>query len=358
MNGTRLIRPRTVTCDGEGLASRAGLVWLAEAADLTGLAAGLGGGFGGQGGGGPHPRRATGPGAPALAPGGEWLSDLAVLRNQPALAGPVASEPTVWRTFNDLGPVELRGIVAARASSRERAWAAGAGPDGELLVIDIDATIVTTKADKQDAAPTYKRTYGHHPLLAMAGDCNEVLAGTLRPGNAGANTAEDHVVLLGQAIAALPETWRAGHAPGDHPDDTAKELIVRADAGGTSHWLVEACRDRNIGFSLGFGVTGAVRDAIVCVDDNDWAPAVDGNGRPRPGAQVAELTDLDGPERLAGGHAGDRAPRAPPPRCPAVAVRHRRGHAPHRVHHRPARRRHRRPRAVPAPARPRREPDP
>ena len=150
MNGTRLIRPRTVTCDGEGLASRAGLMWLAEAADLTGLAAGLVEAFDGQAWRRHHPGRTMAQVTLALADGATCLSDLAVLRNQPALAGPVASEPTVWRTFNDLGPVELRGIVAARASSRERAWAAGAGPDGELLVIDIDATIVTTKADKQD----------------------------------------------------------------------------------------------------------------------------------------------------------------------------------------------------------------
>lgn len=155
----------------------------------------------------------------------------------------------------------------------------------------MDATIVTTRADKQDAAPTYKRTYGHHPLLAMAGDCGEVLAGMLRPGNAGASTAEDHVVVLAQAVAALPEAWRVGHAPGDHPDDAAKELVVRADAGGTSHWLVEECRDRNIGFSLGFAITGAVRDAICGIDDDAWLPAVDANGQPRPGAQVAELTD-------------------------------------------------------------------
>lgn len=112
----------------------------------------------------------------ALADGATCLSDLAVLRDQPALAGPVASEPTVWRTFDAVGPAELRGIARARAAARTRAWAAGAGPEGELLVIDVDATIVTTKADKQDAAPTYKRTYRHHPLLAMAGGCNEVLA--------------------------------------------------------------------------------------------------------------------------------------------------------------------------------------
>lgn len=290
MNGTRLFRPRTVTGSGEGLVSRAGLAWLADAADLTGLSSGLADAFDAQPWRRHHGGRTMAQVVLALADGATCLSDLAVLRDQPALAGAVASEATVWRSFDAVGPVELRGIAAARAAARARAWAAGAGPDGEVLVIDIDATIVTTKADKQDAAPTHKRTYGHHPLLAMAGDCNEVLAGRLRPGNAGANTAEDHVMLLGDAIAALPADWQAGHCCGDHQDDAAKELIVRADAGGTSHWLVEECRDRNIGFSLGFAITSRVRDALGRCDADAWVPAVDGNGRPRPGAQVAEIT--------------------------------------------------------------------
>ncbi|WP_324248603.1 IS1380 family transposase [Actinomarinicola tropica] len=271
--------------------SRGGLVWLAETADLCGLTAGLDDAFAGL------PRRVHRPGRTmgqmvlALADGATALSDIAVLRNQPAIAGKVPSDPTVWRTFNAVGPTELRGLARSRAVARERAWAAGAGPDGEDLVIDIDATIVTTKADKQDAAPTYKRTYGHHPLLAMAGDCDEVLAGMMRPGNAGANTAVDHIVVLEHAIAALPPEWRVGHRRGDHRDDAAKELVVRADSAGASHWLAEDCRARNIGFSIGYQIDERVRDGLLFIDDNTWQPATDGHGALRPGAEVVELTD-------------------------------------------------------------------
>jgi hypothetical protein len=53
----------------------------------------------------------------------------------------------------DVGPVELRGIASARAC----AWAAGAGPAGDEVIVDVDSTIIRTKADKQDAAATYKR---------------------------------------------------------------------------------------------------------------------------------------------------------------------------------------------------------
>ena len=90
-------------------------------------------------------------------------------------------------------------------------WRADPGGDRTEIVIDLDASIITTKADKQDAAPTWKRTYGHHPLFAIDAERGEILAQLLRPGNARSNTAVDHVTVLGAAIDALPEREAAGH---------------------------------------------------------------------------------------------------------------------------------------------------
>lgn len=132
----------------------------------------------------------------ALADGATCLSDLAVLRNQPEMFRPVASEATVWRAVNKIGPTELRGLEAARRHARANAWAAGPGPTGNEVIIDIDSTLITTHSDQQDAAPNCKRTYEHHPLLAMIAETGEVLCGVLRPGNAGANNAADHVSVL------------------------------------------------------------------------------------------------------------------------------------------------------------------
>ncbi len=291
-NATRLVRPRSVAGDGTGLVSRGGLVWLAETAELSGLVDGFSAAMEDL------PRRRHDPGRTlaqvvlALADGATALSDVAVLRDQPAMFGPVASDATMWRTFDHIGPVELRGIAAARAAARAIAWAAGAGPAGDALIIDMDATIVRTKADKQDARPTYKRTYGHHPLLAMVAETGEVLAGKLRPGNAGANCAQDHVTVLADAIAQLPAPWRAGHGRGDDESLVCHNVLVRADSAGASHWLVEECRDRNLGFSIGYAIDGRVRDALVCVPDDCWSPARDGNGAAREGAQVIEITGL------------------------------------------------------------------
>lgn len=289
---SRLVRPRTVTGDGDGLVSHAGMVWLAETADLSGLTAGLSSAMASV----PQRRHDAGRTLAqmvlGLADGATCLSDLAALRAQPTVFGPVPSEATVWRTFDHVGSVELRAIAAARTSARSRAWAAGAGPTGDEVIVDIDSTIIGTKADKQDAAPTYKRTFGHHPLLAMCAETDEVLAGILRAGNAGANTAIDHVSLLADALAQLPTVWRAGHGVGDDPALVERKILVRADSAGASHWLAENCVDRNIEFSLGYQIDERIRDGVICVPTGCWRPAVDADGTHRDGAEVVELTSL------------------------------------------------------------------
>lgn len=184
------------------------------------------------------------------------------------------------------------GIAAARAAARAQAWAAGAGPSSDTLIVDVDSTIIRTKADKQDAVPTYKRTFGHHPLLAMRAETDEVLAGILRPGNAGANCAADHIVLLADALAQLPPVWQTGHHVGDDQSIVERRILVRSDSAGASHWLAEECVERNIEFSLGYQIDGRVRDGVACVQTGCWHPAVETDGSRRDGAEVVELTGL------------------------------------------------------------------
>jgi hypothetical protein len=292
MQGSSLIRPRTVTGDGAAVVSHAGMAWLAETADLAGLTAGLSMAMASV------PQRRHDPGRTlaqvilALADGATCLSDLAAVRAQRSMFGPVASEATMWRTFDHVGPVELRGIAFARASARERAWSAGAGPAGEDLIIDFDATLINTKADKQDARPNYKRGYGHHPLLAMIAETDEVLSAKLRPGNAGSNTAVDHISVLADALDQLPSEWCAGHGVGDDSSEVAHRVLIRADAGGASHWFAEECIDRNLDYSFGFYIDHRVRDGVVVVPTGCWHPAIDADGARRDGAEVVELTDF------------------------------------------------------------------
>jgi Transposase DDE domain group 1 len=291
-------RPRfEVTCDGDGVASHAGAALLAELADRLGLTAALSW----RAGRGQTPQHRHDAGAVlrdlavVLADGGDCLSDLAVLRDQPELFGPVASTATAWRVVERVAGDELglAGLRAARAQARERAWRAGAHADG-LLLVDIDGTLVDAHSDKQGAAGTYKGGFGFYPLLAFLdrGDgTGEALAGVLRPGNAGSNTAADHVEVVDLALAQLPRAARQ------------QPVVVRADTGGATHALVNHLRERGVRFSVSLPADERVRAAVLAVGEAAWQPAVDPDGQPREGAEVAELSTLD----LAGWPAGTRA---------------------------------------------------
>jgi hypothetical protein len=287
---------RKVTGAGSGLVSHAGLVWLGEVADRLGLTEGFATATSRLPWRRHQPGRSLAQMVLALADGASCVSDLASLRDQELLFGTVASHSTAWRAFARLGPVELRGIDAALADARATAWAAGAAPEGDMLIVDVDATIITTKADKEDARPTFKRTFGHHPLLALNAAAGEVLALTLRPGNAGSNTAVDHVMLLDNTIDALPAPFRAGRPTspfaGSSDDAVERAVLVRSDSAGATHWFAEHCRTRSCQFSFGYQVTGAIRDALMLVDELDWTPAINSDGHRRANAWVTELTDL------------------------------------------------------------------
>jgi Transposase DDE domain group 1 len=141
-----------------------------------------------------------------------------------------------------------------------------------------------------------KHTYGFHPLTCFLDRpeiaSGEALAGIVRPGNAGSNTIADHIRVLDMALASLPAHARP--RPGD-PD--GPRLVVRADAAGATHDFAAHCRARGVAFSFGFPITQDVRDAIVCLDADEWWDAIDSDGGEfRDGAWVAELTaylDLD-----------------------------------------------------------------
>ncbi len=89
------------------------------------------------------------------------------------------------------------------------------------MVVDLDATIVIAHSEKEQAAPTWKKTFGFHPMTAWAdhgaSGNGEPLAIVLRAGNAGSNTAADHVEAARLALAQLPGTCAAGSWSGRTP---------------------------------------------------------------------------------------------------------------------------------------------
>ena len=229
-----------------------------------------------------------------LAGGGEAWADIEYLRAEEGLFGDVASAPTPYRTVRALDPATVEDLWAAQAAAREEVWARRAPDDASVaVVLDIDATLVEIHSEhKAGAAAHFKGGYGFHPLLCFSSD-GDALAVVLRPGNAAANNIDDHIDLLDAAIARLPAAVYVGHRAGDDADLATRPVVLRADSAGCSTKIAEACRDRNVGYSLVARRNDAINAAIaaVAVTDKCWQPAIKQNGDVRPGAVVADLTD-------------------------------------------------------------------
>ncbi len=210
------------------------------------------------------------------ADGGSSVSDLAVMAGQGALFWDIASVATARRVLLSVGEAEIEGLRQARALARERAWKARAAPD--RVVLDFDATPISIHSEKELAAGHYKGGFGFNPLIASCG--REVLAGILRPGNAGANNAQDHLQVLELALEQLPESAPEG------------EILTRSDSAGASHDFAGACRETRIHFSLGYAINSSVREQILALDEAAWTAAVNQDRQPREGAWVTELTGL------------------------------------------------------------------
>ena len=275
-------RPRlVVTGDGKNVGAHAGSRMLCDLADELGLSDGLSAAMAPtkQRRGGHDRGRVLVDLAVMLADGGEAISDLAVLRDQPNLFGEVASLATAWRSLEAIDDDVLARIAAARAAAREQAWAAGADPG--FYVIDFDGTLITAHSEKEGAAPNYKRGFGFHPLLAYLDATGEALAAKLRPGNAGSNTAVDHVEVLDAALVQLPV------------DPHEQQVIARTDSAALTHGFINACRARGVWFAVGHDLTEPIRTACLSVPKRRWQPTMTADGTDeRDDAEVAEITDL------------------------------------------------------------------
>lgn len=270
-----------VTTDGTGLVSHAGSFLLARVADKLGLTRALSTGLSCV----KQRRRGHDVGrvirdlAVMLADGGECVSDLALVRDQEELFGKVASDSTAFRLIEKIASDQslLEALRCAHAKARERFWEQHGAP--ERLTIDVDATLITTHSEKENAAGTYKGGFGFHPLQAYADETREALAGVLRAGNAGSNTAADHKTVLDLALCQIPQEHIEG-----------VKILVRCDSAGATHGLACHCREHGMRFSVGYELTEPVRAAILEIPDDAWVPALDGDGSERKNGQVAEIT--------------------------------------------------------------------
>lgn len=281
-----------VSGDGKGLVCQAGGLMLVETLRVSGLDRGLSQALERW----RRPRAVHDPGkiltdlTVTLALGGDCLSDIAVLRSSPELFGLVASDPTVSRlvaALAEAGPKAVRAIRKARAAARERVWKlagpAAPGSSGRLIPLDLDATIVIAHSEKQDAAPTWKRSFGFHPLCSFIdhgpGGTGEAAVLHLRKGNAGSNTADDHITLARAALQQIPSHLH-------------KQVLIRTDSGGGTHEFLAWVASRRLKYSIGFNLTDDIQAAILAFPSDMWQAAYDTDGQIRDGAWVAELTGM------------------------------------------------------------------
>jgi hypothetical protein len=280
-------RRRRVVAGSESLLSSAGGSLLVDTAGLVGLDQALSAELGRW----RSARALHDPGkvvldlAIAIALGGDCLADVAVVRSQPDLFGPVASDPTVSRLFAALAAdadAALAALRAAHAQARARFWKIAPPVDDEgVLIVDIDATTVAAHSEKEGARPTFKRGFGFAPMLAFLdhgpGGVGECVAGVLRPGNANAIAVADNVAALTLALEQLT------------PDQRTR-VLVRGDSGAGTHGFVQHLHDLKLQYSVGMTGREPVLAALAALPRQSWKPALDADGEPREGAQVAELT--------------------------------------------------------------------
>ncbi|MHC0434365.1 IS1380 family transposase [Streptomyces sp. O3] len=277
---------------GRGVVSQAGAVLLVETVRKAGLDQAISAALAPW----RRPQAVHDPGkilldvALAVAIGGDCLADVATLRAEPGVFGPVASDPTVSRLVDTLaaaGPKALAAIRTARAEARERVWKLGgtAAPDAAgQVIVDLDGVLVLAHSEKQGATATWKKTFGHHPLMGFvdhgSGGSGEPVAGLLRPGNAGSNTAADHITTTQLALAQMPKNYRRG-----------RRTLIRTDSGGGTHefvaWLAQ--RGRWLSYSVGMTITEQIHQAVLKVPATAWTPAIEPGGDIRDGAWVAEI---------------------------------------------------------------------
>ena len=301
----------SVEVGGHGVVSHVGSGLLRLAADRVGLTGALSTALARPGFWPVHDRgRVLSDLAVMIADGGTTISQIDTLRHQGELFGSVASDTTVWRALEEITSGRLGKIAAARARVREHVWkqienrhgaippARVAGRDlGGVTVIRLDASIVLAHSDKQQAGPTFKKTFGFHPLTAWCDNTGESLVIKPQPGRAGSNTATDHIEVLTEAITQIPSPHR-------------RRMLITCDGAGSTHALVEHISALNtqsgfqVHYSVGFDFDDRIRSVLHKVPATAWAPALDAAGNPRKDAQVAELTGLlrhsVGGDRLAG----------------------------------------------------------
>jgi hypothetical protein len=220
----------------------------------------------------------------AMVLGADCIDDCEVLRSgqtRAVLGHRVAAPSTLGTFLRAFTFGHVRQLDKVLADSLRRAWAAGAGPGDERLVVDVDSFVGEVYGyDKQGADYGYTHKRGYHPILATRAGTGEVLHIRARKGSA--NTSRGALRFVEELI---PRLERAGA--------TGRRLL-RADSGFWNQKIMRRLERAGWTYSIGVRQQKHIKAAITAIPEQDWEPLAD---YPEGGeAQIAQT--MLGQQRL------------------------------------------------------------
>ena len=211
----------------------------------------------------------------AMALGADCIEDCDILRSgqTAAVLGHRVAAPSTLGTFLRAFTFgHVRQLDRVLAESLQRAWAAGAGPGADRLVVDVDSFVGEVHGyDKQGAGFGYTGRRGYHPILATRAGTGEVLHIRARKGSA--NTARGALRFVEELIARIDRAGATG------------PKLLRADSGFWNTKVFKLLEKADWQYSIGVRMIPTVAAAVEAIDADAWM-AID---YPQGGqAQIAE----------------------------------------------------------------------
>jgi hypothetical protein len=208
----------------------------------------------------PFPGRRVATLVHALVAGASCIDDADVLRSgatSSVLSHRVMAPSTLGTFLRNFSFGHVRQLDRVSEMLMTRAWSLGAGPGNEPMTIDIDSTICEVFGNqKQGAGYGYTHVLGYHPLLATRADTGETLHVRFRKGSA--NTQRGAQRFVREVVGRVRRAGASG------------PLTLRCDSGFFSQFVVQACRDHEVRYSITVPQNPAVKRAIEQITEEEW----------------------------------------------------------------------------------------
>ncbi|MHB8380659.1 MAG: IS1380 family transposase [Acidimicrobiales bacterium] len=210
----------------------------------------------------PFPGRRAATLVHALVAGASCIDDADVLRagsTSSVLTHRVMAPSTLGTFLRGFTFGNVRQLDSVAEQLLTRAWALGAGPGDSPMTIDLDSTICEVHGkDKQGASYGYTKVLGFHPVLATRAGTGEMLHLRFRKGSA--NTQRGAQRFVRETVGRLRRARASG------------PLTVRADSGFFSKYVVQACQDHDVRYSITVRQTPTIKGALEKIAEDDWTP--------------------------------------------------------------------------------------